>query len=214
VAACYVTADPSAEAHAYHEFMTPTVSAPAPAGGAAGAGPAVHRRPGPTPGMIADLSDGKAQAAALGHLGMPIYVPKRILAGSQYCTATTRACPVEEGQAPAEIGIKSGYPRGYLIHDESGQPHAAYRMTLVINSLLGWYYGVQGTTWQSPPILGKPTQTVFAGGKQLLEYFNGGKLSVVAWRTPLGVYWVSNTLDDHIGNAQMVAIAASLTEVR
>jgi len=34
---------------------------------------------------------------------------------------------------------------------------------------------------------------------------------VVAWRTPQAVYWVSNTLNDSIGNRQMVAIAASLT---
>jgi hypothetical protein len=48
-------------------------------------------------------------------------------------------------------------------------------------------------------------------GKQLLLYANGGKLSLVAWRTSAGVYWVSNTLNDAIGNRQMVAIAASLT---
>ena len=49
-------------------------------------------------------------------------------------------------------------------------------------------------------------------GKQLLLYSNGGKLSLVAWRTPQGVYWVSNTLTDDISNRQMVAIAASLTQ--
>ena len=47
-------------------------------------------------------------------------------------------------------------------------------------------------------------------GKQLLLYANGSKLSLVAWRTPQGVYWVSNTLTDDINNRQLVAIAASL----
>ena len=42
-------------------------------------------------------------------------------------------------------------------------------------------------------------------------YFNGGKLSLVAWRTPAAVYWISNSLTDTIGNRQMVAMAASLT---
>ena len=32
-------------------------------------------------------------------------------------------------------------------------------MTLVINPALGEYYGVQGTTWQNPPILNSPTET-------------------------------------------------------
>jgi LCP family protein required for cell wall assembly len=211
--ACYVTADPAAEQSVFARFMTPTVPAPpAPAPASAGR-PAPHPAPSLPAGLIADLGDGKAQAAALGGVGMPIYVPGKIVAGSQYCTPSTRACPVEEGQAPAEIGISSGYPRGYMIHDASGQAHVAYRMTLVINSLQGQYYGIQGMTWRTPPILGHPTATRFAGGKQLLLYANGGKLSVVAWRTAQGVYWVSNTLTDGIGNARMVAIAASLRPV-
>ncbi len=212
---CYVAADPGAEQHAYAEFIAPTVAPPTPRAGSAGGATGATGAGGPqaassAPGLIGDLGDGKAQAAALGHLGMPIYVPGKIVAGSQYCTAGSRACPVEEGQAPAEIGISSGYPRGYMIHDQSGQPHVAYRMTLVINSLQGEYYGIQGMTWRSPPILGHPTATRFVAGKQLLLYANGGKLSVVAWRTSQGVYWVSNTLTDSIGNGQMVAIAGSL----
>jgi LCP family protein required for cell wall assembly len=212
---CYVTVDTTAEQRAWNEFMTPTPAAPSahPAptsGGATGPAGAHPSAVGAVPGLIGDLGDGKVQAAALGNLGMPIYVPGKIVAGSQYCTPTSTACPVEQGQAPAQIGVPGGYPRGYLIHDESGQPHVAYRMTLVVNSVQGQYYGIQGMAWRNPPILSKPTSTRFADGKQLLLYANGGKLSVVAWRTAQGVYWVSNTLTDTIGNAQMVAIAASL----
>jgi polyisoprenyl-teichoic acid--peptidoglycan teichoic acid transferase len=210
---CYVTADPAAEQHVYTQFMAPTVAAPkppaAPATGVSTAA-AAHQAPSSASGLIGDLGDGKSQAAALGNLGMPIYVPGKVVAGSQYCTPGNRACPVQQGQAPAEIAISSGYPRGYMVHDESGQAHVAYRMTLVLNSLLGQYYGIQGMTWQNPPILNHPTATRFVAGKQLLMYANGGKLSVVAWRTSRGVYWVSNTLTDSIGNAQMIAIAASL----
>jgi polyisoprenyl-teichoic acid--peptidoglycan teichoic acid transferase len=80
-----------------------------------------------------------------------------------------------------------------------------------VNPVLGGYYGVQGTTWQNPPILNSPTETKTVNGRQLLLYANGGKISLVAWRTEQGVYWISNTLNDSIGNRQMVAIAASLT---
>jgi hypothetical protein len=103
------------------------------------------------------------------------------------------------------------YPRAYLIHDQHGGAHYAYRMTLVINPALGQYYGVEGMTWQDPPILNSPTQTKVVNGKRLLLYINGGKTSLVAWRTPQGVYWISNDLTDDLSNAQMVAIAASLT---
>ena len=212
VTPCYVTADPVAEQNTFMAFMTPTLAVPAPSTGSGGHGAA--RRPhAPAAGLTGDLLDGKVQARALGHLGLPIYAPRRILATSQYCTADTPACPVEEGQAPAEIGIASGYPRRYMIHDQAGRNHVSYRMTLVINSLLGQYYGIEGTAWQNPPILNNPTQTAYMAGRKLLEYYNGGKLSVVAWRTPRGVYWVSNTLTDGIGNAQLAAIAASLTRV-
>ncbi len=182
-------------------------AARASAAGAAGRARAV-------PGLTPDLADGKAQAAALGNAGMPIYVPRLIATGSQYCTPGNPDCTVQEGQTAAQAGVPSGYPRAYLIRDQSGNPQPAYRMTLEINPALGEYYGVQGTTWRNPPILTKPTQTEVVNGKQLRLYANGGKISLVAWTTPQGVYWISNTLTDTIGNRQMVAIAASLVSVR
>jgi hypothetical protein len=36
-------------------------------------------------------------------------------------------------------------------------------------------------------------------------------MNLVAWHGPHGLYWVANTLTDDLSNAQMVAIAASLT---
>jgi polyisoprenyl-teichoic acid--peptidoglycan teichoic acid transferase len=189
--------------------MTPTSGRPPssgakPSAGAAGAagkpGGGAH-----APGLSSDVSDGVAQAKALGPIGIPIYYPKLIPAGSQYCSEHSNLCPVEGGAG-------SGYyPRAYLLHDRQGISHYAYRMTLALNPVLGEYYGVQGTTWQNPPILQSPTATKVVGGKQLLLYANGGSLGLVAWRTPQGVYWISNTLTDTIGNSQMVAIAASLT---
>ena len=152
-----------------------------------------------------DVSDGQAQSKALGPIGIPIYFPKQIVSGSQYCSNATSVCPVEGGAG-------SGYyPRAYLLHDRQGISHYSYRMTIAINPVLGEYYGVQGTTWQNPPILQSPTETKMVNGKQLLLYADAGKITLVAWKTAQGVYWISNTLTDNIGNRQMVAIAASLT---
>jgi polyisoprenyl-teichoic acid--peptidoglycan teichoic acid transferase len=205
--ACYVTADAGAERSAFHAFMTH--SAPPPASPGPPAGVASGRKhpagDGAVPGLTADVSDGLAQAKALGPIGIPVYFPKLIMSGSQYCQSLTSLCPVEGGAGPG------AYPRAYLLHDRQNVAHYAYRMTLEINPVLGQYYGVQGTTWQNPPILNSPTQTRTVSGKQLMLYANGGKLSLVAWRTPQGVYWISNTLTDDIPNRQMVAIAASLT---
>ena len=210
---CYVEATSAqAEQAAYSAFMTPTKGSPLPAssaGGAAhgaGGGSGSHGGGGggPVPGLSADPSDGQAQAKALGAIGIPIYYPKQIVSGSQYCSSQTSLCPVE-------IASPGSYPRAYLLHDQEGISHYSYRMTLEINPVLGEYYGVQGTTWLNPPILNKPSGTKFVNGKELLLYANGGKLSLVAWRTPTAAYWIANTLTDNIPNRQLVAIAASLT---
>ncbi len=154
---CYVAADSVAEQNVFHQFMTPTKApaAPAaPAGAAHAGGPSKPGRGGGSgaPGLSPDVSDGVAQAKALGPIGIPIYYPKLIQSSSRYCSSLTTVCPLETASPGA-------YPRAYLLHDRQGVAHYAYRMTLVINPALGQYYGVQGTTWQNPPILGSPSGT-------------------------------------------------------
>jgi LCP family protein required for cell wall assembly len=202
VPGCFVTADPLAEQRAYHEFMTPTLVAP-PVSGAAPPRGRAHTSAAAL-GLMADAADGRAQVRALGAVGLAVYFPKLISAGSSYCLGSLGNCPVE-------IASPGSYPRAYLIHDRTGNGYPSYRMTLEINPVLGQYYGVEGTAWQDPPILRHPSGSRFVAGKQLLLYSNGGKLSVVAWRTASAVYWISNTLTDLLSNQQMVAIAASLT---
>jgi hypothetical protein len=204
-AACYVTADHAAEQHVFGELMTPTASHPV-----VGATPLVpatghkaRRRARPSD-LTADLVGGKAQAAALRRAGMPVYHPRVIAPGSSYCSDLASNCYVETG---AGTGY---YPRAYKFRQDRRR-YSAYRMTIELNPLLGEYYGIQGMTWQHPPILNSPSFTRMAGGKQLLVYTNGGKVSVVAWRTGWGVYWVSNTLTDTLSPHQMIGIAASLT---
>jgi len=205
---CYVTAVPSAEQHAFASFMAPTV--PSPTGSAAGHA----HKPAPVSdaGLIADVADGHGQAVALGHVPFSIYYPKLIAnAGedSGYCSSVTGNC-----DDPAEPASKyaGDYPRAYHIHGQHGGVYPSYVMTLVINSALGEYYTVQGTTWKDPPILLHGiTGTRTVNGKVLDLYQNGAHISLVAWRTPTAVYWISNTLTDNLSNSQMIGIAASLT---
>jgi LCP family protein required for cell wall assembly len=198
VAPCYVTADPAAEQQAFGQFMKPThqtATPPSPAARPASAGTG----PAKTSDLTAALTDGKTQAAALHHPGLPVLVPGQIATGSQYCSDGT--CT----QGP----VHDSYPRAYAIGG-----HPAYRLTLAIIPSLGQYYGIQGTTWQNLPITAHPTKTQTVGGKRLLLFIDGGKLSLVAWRTPRGIYWVSNTLADDLSTPQMIGIASSLTRVR
>jgi LCP family protein required for cell wall assembly len=204
-AACYVTANSAAEQRAYNELMTPTSSKPpsptvsqAPATGHAG-----RRRPGPSD-LVPNVVGGRAQAAALRRAHMPVYYPRMIAPGSSYCVDLANNCYVESG---AGTGF---YPRAYKFR-QNRHRYFAYRMTIELNPLLGEYYGIQGMTWQHPPILNTPSFSRMVNGRQLLVYANGGKVSVVAWRTAWGVYWVSNTLTDTLSPRQMIGIAASLT---
>jgi polyisoprenyl-teichoic acid--peptidoglycan teichoic acid transferase len=204
VAACYVTGAPGAERRVFTELMTPTVSRPAPAAPPGGAR-AGRRRPSGRSDLSSDLADGRAQASALRRrAGLPVYYPRVVASGSSYCSDLSNNCYVETGAGTAF------YPRAYRLRDH-GHRYAAYRMTLEINPLLGEYYGIQGMTWQDPPILGKPSFSRLVNGKLLYVYMNGGKVSVVAWHATWGVYWVSNTLTDTLSPHQMIGIAASLT---
>ena len=188
---------------AFAQFLAPTVPTPPPA---KPAGPSRHGPSGSgglPPGIAADLSgrsDGTGRGAALD-AGMPVYVPRLIVAASHYCTNAT-----------CNIGpVADSYPRSYRLRATQGRvPRGLPDDVLALNPVLGQYYGVQGTTWRNPPILNGPTETRMVDGKKLLLFFNGHKLTLVAWQTAHAAYWISNTLTDDVTNAQMVAIAASL----
>jgi LCP family protein required for cell wall assembly len=195
---CYVTASPSAERAAYASFIRPT-------GGGAKHGAKKPRKPASIAkaNVTGDASGGHAQAAALpSRHNLPVYYPRVIANGSTYCT--------DGGQCP-QGPVPNSYPRAYRIRARNGVRYPAYRMTLMVNSQLGQYYGVQGTTWQKAPILTDPSATRTVNGKHLMLYFSGSKLSLVAWRTGGGIYWISNTLTDFLTNSQMLAIAGSFT---
>jgi LCP family protein required for cell wall assembly len=204
---CYVGANHAAEQQVFNQFMAPTLGSSGGGGGASTHHVSVARSAAAA-NLTADVADGKSQAAALGAVGLPVYFPRLVASGSNYCSSATGNC--NNAQEPA-FEYAHSYPRAYALRDQSGRPHAAYRMTLVLNSALGEYYGVQGTTWQNPPILNKPNETRTVAGKQLMLFFNGHKLTLVGWRTGGAAYWISNTLTDDLSNQQMLGIAASLT---
>jgi polyisoprenyl-teichoic acid--peptidoglycan teichoic acid transferase len=200
---CYVTATASAEQRVFRQFMSATRASSSDSGSGGGKHHVNAAPSAKAANLVADASDARAQAGALRHTSLPVYLPRLVAAGAQYCANGT--CPVGP--------VANSYPRAYTIHDQNRRPYNAYRITMALNPVLGQYYGVQGTSWQNPPILNNPTQTKTVAGKQLMLYFNGRQLSLVAWRTPQGVYWISNTLTDNLSNQQMLGIAASFTRV-
>lgn len=207
-AICAITATPAGEAVAYRQFLstgtvTSSPSARSAPSSASAPGVAVHAG---SPRVVTAASAGQAQATALGSPGLPVYYPTVIASGSSYCSTASGNCRAAPNPASR---YANAYPRAYEIR-AAGHPYPSYRMTLVLNPAFGEYYGVQGTTWSDPPILRHPAHIEVVNGRRLREYGTGAQLSIVAFRTPSGTYWVSNTLTDSIPSAELVAIAASM----
>jgi polyisoprenyl-teichoic acid--peptidoglycan teichoic acid transferase len=145
------------------------------------------------PGLVANRTAGEDEAARLQvRLSrLPVYYPGLMSTGGRY---------------------RSDHARAYDVADRSGRRHRAYRIVAFQGSI-GQYYGIQGTTWKSPPILDDPSERRREGGRTYELFYDGGRLRIVAWRTERAVYWVSNTLLRTLTNRQMLAIARSARRV-
>lgn len=112
--------------------------------------------------------------------------------------------PLQGGPAQLEPA------RAYRIQTRvRGRSYPAYRLTYATGEP-GEYWGVQGLTWRRPPILADTHTDVRRGGRTLSVYKAGTRYRMVAWRTPTGIYWVSNTISNRLSNGQMLDIAANL----
>lgn len=150
------------------------------------------KKAAPTPGLIA--APGPAQDIAIKiapRARFTVYYPKLLAAGGSYVAADSR---------------------GYDIFDRARKRYTAYRI-VVRTGTEGQDYGVQGMTWKDPPILQTPSIRYRMAGRTYSLYKDGGRLRLVAWRTPKAVYWVSNTLLRTLTDAQMLAIARSMARV-
>jgi LCP family protein required for cell wall assembly len=104
-------------------------------------------------------------------------------------------------------GAFADQPRVYSIITRDRRHYPSYRMVFSAG-FVGQYYGLQGTTWQDPPILAGPHETHTIHGRKFDYYRDGTRLRLVAWHSKGASYWVSNTLLLTLSNKQMTAIAA------
>src|SRR6476620_8411477 len=76
------------------------------------------------------------------------------------------------------------------------------------------YWQIEESTWNSAPILQKPSFKLIHRCQKFLVYTSGGAIQMVALRTPRATYWVSNTILNELSNSTMIAIAESLRPLR
>ncbi len=127
-------------------------------------------------------------------LKFPIYIPNLVAPGSAYDAGS----------------------RQYDIMDLEDDKQPAYKMVISLeNPAVNLeYYGIQGTTWEDPPILEDPSETRTYDGRDYDLYYDGDRLRMVAFHDGSNAYWVSNTLLQTLDESQMLAIATSMTEVK
>lgn len=108
--------------------------------------------------------------------------------------------------APTALPYGFSWPgdaaRSYVL---DGHPAIALYSTAGSGDSVLWMY----TTWQDPPILDDPTDTIVRGGRRYDLYTEGGKLRQVAWRLGGTRVWITNTLEDSLANAELLALAES-----
>ena len=134
---------------------------------------------------------------AAAKLRLPVYYPAVRLAGGGFASGERDYPAVRAYTHHATARATATRPTGWSL----------------FAGVAGQYYGVQGTSWKAPPILDSPSDTMRMRGRNYELFYDGTRLRLVAWRTPRGVYWVSNTLSKTLTNRQMLAIARSLTRV-
>jgi polyisoprenyl-teichoic acid--peptidoglycan teichoic acid transferase len=96
----------------------------------------------------------------------------------------------------------TGAARSYTL---AGHPATALYATAGSGNSLLWMY----TTWPAPPALAKASATLHRGGRQYQLYTEHRKLRQIAWRVGATQVWLTNTLQDSVSNAQMIALAVS-----
>lgn len=136
------------------------------------------------------------QAGVVGEIdNLPIYYPK-----------------VQEKQSQYKPQMSTGYD----IASPGGKkfPWQAYRLVVNLgrgDAGPGQYYGIQGTTWKEPPVLDLAKSSERLGGRTFQVEYDGSRIRRLVWKAPQGTYWITNTLNSRLTNAEMRALARSLT---
>jgi LCP family protein required for cell wall assembly len=76
------------------------------------------------------------------------------------------------------------------------------------------YWQIEESDWTSEPLLQNPTSTFTYKGRTYKEFTTGGKIQTIAVYVGHSVYWVQNTILNHLSNSTMIAIAEGLQPLR
>ena len=118
---------------------------------------------------------------------------------SSVATGMRTCAPTE---LPTGFWWPSGAARSYRL---AGHPATALYATAGSGDSVLWMF----TTWGSPPILRDASSTIERGGRRYDLYTAGGRIREIAWQVGATRAWITNTLQDTLSNAQLIALAES-----
>jgi polyisoprenyl-teichoic acid--peptidoglycan teichoic acid transferase len=116
--------------------------------------------------------------------------------------------PLEYPRArDAYAGAEPDILRHYDIRDKQGHLNPIY-VIVIDRGGLGEFYDVQGTSWNDPPLLSDPSQTVHIGSRTYSLFYAGEEIRTIAWHEGGAAYWIQNTLTNSVQPREMLAMAA------
>jgi LCP family protein required for cell wall assembly len=118
---------------------------------------------------------------------------------SSVATGMRTCAPTE---LPTGFWWPTGAARSYRLADH---PATALYATAGSGDSVLWMF----TTWSNPPILRDGSSTIERGGRSYDVFTAGGRIREIAWRIGATRAWITNTLQDSLSNAQLIALAES-----
>jgi LCP family protein required for cell wall assembly len=172
-------------------YETPKAALPAAAPGSGHSSHSSHHHLSTGTDDLYPLTPGTAaQALAITpDVGVPVYLPS-----------------LQTGPA----ALNDLHP--YTIRDEQHHLHYGYRIDWSAGSE-GEYYGIEGMNWTTPPLFANPNAVEKIDGRPYMFVDDGSAFHDIGWHVGRDIYWVSNTLNETLSNAQMLAIAQSAQPV-
>ena len=185
----YVTAGPKKIHKLAQQFLG--INQPGQGGGGPGAPPKQGGGGGNNGG------DGLVDASGTGKLiglrlveqglrGLQVMYPRRLTPGAEFI-------------AP---------PRDYSVINRHNRSFHAFRI-VISEGHQGEYYGIQGTSWNDPPIIRSPSSAEEHDGQRYMIFRDGPRVRLIAWHAAGALYWISNTLSESLSQQQMIDIARS-----
>jgi LCP family protein required for cell wall assembly len=111
--------------------------------------------------------------------------------------------------ACAPSGLPAGYRWGPLMPARSYELDGSDAGAMWATAGSGRSVLFMFTTWQDPPVLESPSQTIRLAGHDVELFYESGRLRMAAWTEGDTRGWVTNTLSNELPDRALVALARS-----